>query len=54
LRGLGRAARYTVIDLDAPDKARELTGDELLEKGLPVELVSRPGAAIFTYRRMGS
>ena len=53
LRGLDRTARYTVTDLDVPDTPREMTGDELLDKGLPVEIASRPGAAIFTYQRTG-
>ena len=51
LRGLDRAARYTVTDLDSPGTPRQMTGDELLDHGLPVEFRSRPGAAIFTYHR---
>lgn len=53
LRGLDRAARYTITDLDAPEKPREMTGGDLLEKGLPVEIGSRPGSALFTYKRTG-
>jgi alpha-galactosidase len=53
LRGLDRAARYTILDLDAPEKSREMTGDELLQKGIPVEIGARPGSALFTYKRTG-
>ncbi len=53
LHGLDRAAHYAVTDLDAPDKPREMTGDDLLDKGLPVEIAARPGARIFTYKRIG-
>jgi len=53
LRGLDRAARYTITNLDAPDKPQEMTGNDLLEKGIPVELNSRPGAALFIYKRAG-
>ncbi|HOZ49404.1 MAG TPA: alpha-galactosidase [Candidatus Hydrogenedentes bacterium] len=52
LRGLDRAARYTITDLDAPDAPREMTGEDLLDKGLPVEIGSRPGSALFTYKRI--
>ena len=51
LRGLDRTARYTITDLDAPDNPRKMTGRDLLEKGLPVEIGSRPGSALFTYKR---
>ena len=51
LRGLDRAARYTITDLDAPDTPCEMTGGELVGKGLPVEIGARPGAALFAYRR---
>jgi alpha-galactosidase len=53
LRGLDRSARYTITDLDAPDEPREMTGGDLLEKGVPVEIGSRPGSALFTYKRTG-
>ncbi|MCC6695384.1 MAG: alpha-galactosidase [Candidatus Hydrogenedentes bacterium] len=53
LRGLDRAARYTVTDLDAPDQQREMTGSELMDQGIPVEIASRPGSALFTYLRAG-
>lgn len=52
LRGLDPAARYLVTDLDAPEAAREIGGAELLQQGLPVEIVERPGSALFTYRRV--
>jgi alpha-galactosidase len=53
LRGLDRFARYTVTDLDAPDQPREMTGGELMDQGIPVEIGSRPGSALFTYALTG-
>jgi alpha-galactosidase len=52
LRGLDRDARYTVTDLDAPDKPREITGADLLENGLPVEIKTHPGSLLVTYKRI--
>lgn len=52
-RGLERAARYTITDLDAPDKPRDIAGSDLMDKGLTVEISSRPGAALFLYKRAG-
>ncbi len=53
LRGLDRAARYTVTDLDTPDNPCEMSGAELLDKGLPVDITARPGSKLFTYKRIG-
>jgi len=52
LRGLDRNARYRVTNLDEPDAPYEMTGAELLGRGLPVEFTSCPGAALFTYQRI--
>jgi len=52
LQGLCREARYLVTDLDAPDTPGEYTGETLLDTGLPVEIRSRPGAALYHYRRV--
>jgi alpha-galactosidase len=51
LRGLDAAATYTVTDLDR-DTSTTLTGRELLDEGLPVEMRERPGAALITYRKV--
>ena len=51
LRGLDPAARYEIVNLDRPGKS-EITGKELMDAGLPVSMPERPGAAIFTYRRV--
>ncbi|MCC6487488.1 MAG: alpha-galactosidase [Candidatus Hydrogenedentes bacterium] len=51
LRGLDRSAQYTVTDLDAPDQPRVMTGGELMDQGIPVEIGLRPGSALFTYAR---
>ncbi|MBI2927600.1 MAG: alpha-galactosidase [Verrucomicrobia bacterium] len=50
LRGLEPDTRYTVTNLDAPEP-RELTGRELMEIGLQVELPERPSAAVITYKK---
>jgi alpha-galactosidase len=50
LHALSASVKYTITDLDgaAPGK---ITGRELMEKGLGIELKSRPGAAVIFYRR---
>ncbi|HOX58401.1 MAG TPA: alpha-galactosidase [Candidatus Paceibacterota bacterium] len=48
LRGLQPDARYRIVNLDSPD-TKEMSGAELLEKGLPVSIAARPGSAILTY-----
>jgi len=50
LRGLDPRATYTVTNFDVPGST-EMTGRELLEKGLPVVLKDRPSAAVITYCR---
>lgn len=51
LHGLGYYTRYEVTDLDAKS-ARILTGKELMEHGLRVEIPSPPGAAVVVYRKV--
>jgi hypothetical protein len=41
-----------VINLDAPAARQELTGSELMERGLRVDIPTRPAAALFTYRKI--
>jgi alpha-galactosidase len=48
LRGLDPEAAYAVTDLDAPEP-RTISGRELLEKGLVVDLPQRPSAAVIVY-----
>jgi len=50
LRGLDPKARYRVRDLDAP-RAKEITGRELMEKGILVTIAAQPGAVVITYQR---
>jgi alpha-galactosidase len=49
LQNLDPAASYVVIDLDQPAAPRELSGRELLERGLLVNAPERPSARILTY-----
>jgi hypothetical protein len=50
LRGLDPSASYHVSNLDTPG-TQKLTGKELMEKGLPVEIKDRPGSAVYRYAR---
>ena len=52
LRGLEAKATYAVTNLDEPAARQELTGSDLLEKGLRVELPAQPGSALFIYRKL--
>ncbi len=52
LRGLDSAARYAVTDLDRPDEAQTLTGEELMKRGLLVTIRERPGALVITYKEV--
>ncbi len=50
LRGLDPDARYTVKDIDTCD-SEEMTGSELMEKGLVISISNQPGAVIITYKK---
>ncbi|MCC6123644.1 MAG: alpha-galactosidase [Pirellulales bacterium] len=51
LRGLNPQAQYQFSRFDREDKI-EMSGAELLEKGLTVAIGERPGVAVFKYRRL--
>ncbi len=51
LHGLHAAQKYAVTDLDT-DKTLVFEAGVLMESGLPVEITSRPGAALLSYRRL--
>jgi len=53
LSGLEAEANYTITNLDLPG-ATEMTGQQLMEQGLPVLIEDPPGAAIMTYKKSGS
>jgi alpha-galactosidase len=50
LRGLEPGARYKVINLDHPADL-SMSGHELMDSGLPIELKAKPDSAIVTYKR---
>jgi hypothetical protein len=50
LRGLNADATYEVTDLDA-GVPKTVTGRDLMQKGLHVEVAAEPGAAIILYKR---
>lgn len=51
LRGLDPQAHYDVANLDLASPL-QMSGRELMEKGLAVEIGGRPGAAVVTYRKI--
>ena len=50
LHGLDPNATYVLTDLDQPG-AKEMTGRELLDKGLSIVATKQPQATIITYKR---
>jgi alpha-galactosidase len=50
LHGLELDAVYILTDLDV-EGVEELTGRDLLEKGLSVTLKEKPSAAVITYKK---
>ena len=53
LQGLDAAARYTVNNLDVSG-SQDFSGQELMERGLEVQLDHAPGSALVSYKRVGS
>jgi len=51
LRGLDADAQYVVSPVDKPESKTEMSGQELREKGVRVEIANRPGAAVLSYKR---
>jgi alpha-galactosidase len=52
LRGLEPTARYAVANLDTPTARQELTGTDLRDRGLLVEIHSQPAATVISYRKV--
>jgi alpha-galactosidase len=50
LRGLDPAAMYEVTNFDV-NGSTTMSGQDLMEKGLTVEIKDKPGAAVIVYRR---
>jgi alpha-galactosidase len=53
LGGLDPAGRYEVTDTDAGTSGT-IGGKELMTQGLPVEIKSKPGAVVVTYKTSGT
>jgi Glycosyl hydrolase family 36 C-terminal domain len=51
LHGLDAAGRYSVTNLDLPGST-EMTGHDLMERGLLVSLQKQPDSALITYRKV--
>lgn len=50
LRGLDPEASYTIRNVDV-EGSRVLSGSELLQTGLPINIETKPGAVIYTYEK---
>ena len=53
LRGLKPDALYELRNTDEPG-AVEMSGKDLMEKGLPIQILDRPGAAMVLYKLRSS
>ena len=51
LRGLDTAANYEVTDLDG-GSPRTISGRDLMQQGLHLEIASQPGSAIIIYKKV--
>jgi alpha-galactosidase len=51
LRGLDPKARYRIAQLDSPSQS-EMSGEVLLQKGLPVSISKAPGVAVIKYQSL--
>jgi alpha-galactosidase len=54
LHGLEAGATYVVTDLDRPDAASTVSGQELMDNGLRVEIPERQTALLLTYTRQAA
>ena len=50
LRGLEPGATYTIADMDTNQQS-EMSGKDLMEKGLPITIAQKPGSALLTYKK---
>jgi hypothetical protein len=50
LQGLDPAAHYSITNMDVPS-ASEMTGQNLMEKGLLISLKEQPDSALIVYKR---
>jgi alpha-galactosidase len=50
LSGLDPAAQYELTNFDV-EGTTKITGKELMEKGLTVEIKDKPGSAVITYKQ---
>jgi alpha-galactosidase len=51
LRGLNSRAHYRVQDLDETT-TQELTGRELMDRGLAITIAAKPGAVVLSYHKI--
>ena len=51
LRDLEPKSTYIVKNMDEPDKDTKMSGRDMMEKGVQVEVLNKPAAVIITYKR---
>lgn len=51
LRGLAPDDTYLISDFDSPEK-KQFPGKELMEEGLDIQVLQKPGAAVLIYKRL--
>ncbi|MCX5638765.1 MAG: GH36 C-terminal domain-containing protein, partial [Planctomycetota bacterium] len=51
LRGLDLKADYKVTNLDSTE-VKQIRGQELMEKGLVINITEKPGVAVVTYKKV--
>ena len=51
LRGLYSEVQYTLTRFDRPQQS-PMTGRELMEEGVEIDIEDRPGAAVIAYARV--
>lgn len=52
LHGLDPGTQYTMNNLDLPEISNKMSGSELMDVGLPVEINTRPGSLLIIYRKL--
>jgi alpha-galactosidase len=50
LQGLVASANYEITDVDVPG-TKQMTGQDLMEKGLALELKTKPASAVIFYKQ---
>ena len=52
LRGLSSNGRYSLTDLDHPEAAETVSGEELMSRGFAVTVAAQPAAVVYVYKKL--